>query len=184
MNWEWFPTFGCSTSNRRIPHEPVFFGKRPGKAFSSTDQVMETNGTGGYVVKHSGACLCGRVRFEVDGVFESFYLCHCERCRKDTGSAHAANLFSASARLRWLSGEGCIRTFDFNSTGHVRSFCTVCGSALPNVQMDGALLVVPAGSLDTDVPIQPQGHIYCSRKANWDTALEAVPRFEELPEEE
>ncbi len=33
----------------------------------------------------SGSCLCGSVRFDVDGDFEWFYLCHCRHCQKDTG---------------------------------------------------------------------------------------------------
>lgn len=51
-------------------------------------------------MKYSGSCLCGEVTFEIEGDFEDFYLCHCERCRKDTGSAHAANLFSSTAKLK------------------------------------------------------------------------------------
>ena len=47
--------------------------------------------------RHSGACLCGAVHFEIEGDFERFFLCHCEYCRKDTGSAHAANLFRPAA---------------------------------------------------------------------------------------
>ncbi|RPH66319.1 MAG: aldehyde-activating protein, partial [Hyphomicrobiales bacterium] len=49
--------------------------------------------------RHLGSCLCGDVRFEIAGDFEKFYLCHCSRCRKDTGSAHGANLFASAARL-------------------------------------------------------------------------------------
>jgi len=135
-------------------------------------------------MKHKGSCLCGKVEFEITGNFENFYLCHCERCRKDTGSAHGANLFSSTADLKWLKGEDEVKTFDFNSTGHIKSFCSHCGSALPNLQRNGTLLVVPAGSLDTDVPIKPQGHIYVSRKANWDRELEKVVHFDELPHEE
>jgi hypothetical protein len=41
---------------------------------------------------HAGSCLCGAIAFEIAGSFESFYLCHCEHCRKDSGSAFAANL--------------------------------------------------------------------------------------------
>lgn len=134
-------------------------------------------------MKYSGSCLCGEVTFEIEGDFENFYLCHCERCRKDTGSAHAANLFSTTAKLRWLSGKEKSKTFNFRSEGHIKSFCTNCGSALPNIQMNGKLLVVPAGSIDSDIDIQPQGHIYCASKANWDTELEKVPKFEELPNE-
>jgi hypothetical protein len=49
--------------------------------------------------------------------------------------------------------------------------------------MDGALLVVPAGSLDSDVPIRPDGHIFIANKVNWDSGLENVPMFERLPDE-
>ncbi len=135
------------------------------------------------MMKYLGSCLCGEVTFEIEGDFENFFLCHCKRCRKDTGSAHAANLFSSTAKLRWLSGQEKVKTFNFRSEGHIKSFCTNCGSALPNLQMDGKLLVVPAGSLDSDINIKPQGHIYYASKANWDTELEKVPKFEELPNE-
>jgi len=132
-------------------------------------------------MKYLGSCLCGEVTFEIEGNFDNFYLCHCERCRKDTGSAHAANLFSSTAKLRWLSGQEKAKTFNFRSEGHIKSFCTNCGSALPNIQMDGKLLVVPAGSIDSDIDIKPQGHIYCASKANWDSELEKVPKYEKLP---
>ncbi|HCX02986.1 MAG TPA: aldehyde-activating protein [Clostridiales bacterium] len=134
-------------------------------------------------MKYLGSCLCGEVTYEIEGDFENFYLCHCERCRKDTGSAHAANLFSSTAKLRWLSGQEKSKTFNFRSEGHIKSFCTNCGSALPNIQMNGKLLVVPAGSIDSYINIRPQGHIYYASKANWDTELEKVPKFEELPKE-
>lgn len=133
-------------------------------------------------MKYAGSCLCGNVVFEVEGDFDNFYLCHCERCRKDTGSAHAANLFSSSAKLRWLSGEDYLRVFDFS--GHIKCFCRNCGSALPNIQMDGKLLVVPAGSLDCDVPIIPDAHIFYSNRANWDNGLNDIRFFDRLMEED
>ena len=40
-----------------------------------------------------GSCLCGGVVYEIDPPFKIFQYCHCSRCRKFTGSAHAANLF-------------------------------------------------------------------------------------------
>jgi hypothetical protein len=131
--------------------------------------------------KHSGSCLCGAVRFEIAGDFERFYLCHCEYCRKDTGSAHAANLFSSTATLKWLSGEDQVKVFNLPSTRHRNSFCSTCGSALPDLQMDGALLKVPAGSLDTAVGIRPDAHIFFSSKANWDESLDKIGKVERLP---
>jgi len=132
-------------------------------------------------VKYSGSCLCGQVVFEITGKFEVFYLCHCQHCQKDTGSAHAANIFSESAKLTWLSGEDKVTNFDLPASRHVRSFCSQCGSALPNLQENGTLLVVPAGSLDGDVPISPRGHIFMASKANWDDHLENLPKFERSP---
>lgn len=130
---------------------------------------------------YSGSCLCGKVRFEIDGEFESFYLCHCEYCRKGTGSAHAANLFSSTATLRWIAGEDNVRQYQLPQTRHWKAFCTTCGSAAPMLQMNGKLLMVPAGSLNTDVRIKPTAHIFIASKANWETALDQVPTFAQLP---
>lgn len=128
---------------------------------------------------HSGSCLCGSVKFEIEGDFEQFFLCHCGHCRKDTGSAHAANLFSISATLKWISSQDNVTFFNLPSTRHSRNFCSVCGSALPCEQ--GSLLVVPAGSLDTDISIKPNAHIFVSSRASWDRDLETAPVFEKYP---
>ncbi len=131
--------------------------------------------------KTAGACLCGAVRFRISGAFESFFLCHCSRCRKDTGSAHAANLFSSTAKITWLSGTDSIATYRVPRTRHEKSFCKTCGSALPRVQADSALLVVPAGSLDDDIGIRPTAHICVASRAPWDAHLEDVPKLDGLP---
>jgi hypothetical protein len=131
--------------------------------------------------KHSGSCLCGEVRFEIEGEFERFYLCHCEYCRKDTGSAHAANLFSSTAALKWLSGADQVRQFDLPATRHSKCFCRNCGSALPIVHRNPESLVVPAGSLNSQVFIRPNAHIFGSSRAGWDDSLEKVPTVDGFP---
>ena len=130
---------------------------------------------------HFGSCLCGTVKFAVKGEFDSFYLCHCQHCQKDTGSAHAANLFSNSAKLVWQSGADAVTSFTLPGTRHNKSFCKLCGSALPSAQM-ADMLVVPAGCLDTEVTMLPTAHIFLSSKAAWDEELAQVPKFEELPD--
>lgn len=129
--------------------------------------------------KHQGSCLCGGVRFEIDGAFAHFFLCHCSRCRKGSGSAHGANLFATKAELTWLSGEDQVASFALAGTRHARSFCKTCGGALPSVQ--GPLLVVPAGSLDTSLAKRPDAHINVASRADWDWELEHVASFEALP---
>jgi hypothetical protein len=130
---------------------------------------------------YTGSCLCGQVRFEVQGAFERFFLCHCEYCRKDTGSAHAANLFTSTASLKWISGHEKVTEFNLPSTRHMKCFCSICGSALPYKHGDAALLVVPAGSLDDEVRIRPDAHIFVASRANWDQGLEGVPAFQRFP---
>jgi hypothetical protein len=130
-------------------------------------------------VKHGGSCLCGEVRFEIIGDFEAFFLCHCGRCRKGTGSAHAANLFSSAAKLDWLSGEAKVRTYRVPSTRHQRSFCVECGSSLPRLHESG--VVVPAGSLDSALEKRPDAHICLASRADWDRDLDDVPQLDGLP---
>ncbi|WP_278922062.1 GFA family protein [Pseudophaeobacter profundi] len=129
----------------------------------------------------TGQCLCGAVKFSISGAFESFFLCHCSRCRKDSGSAHSANLFSSTAKITWVSGEGNIKTFQIPGSRHVKSFCTECGSALPVSQASAGILVVPAGSLDSQIDIRPKAHICFSSRANWDNDLASIEKIGGLP---
>lgn len=122
--------------------------------------------------KYSGSCLCGAVKYEVSGEFENFFLCHCSRCRKGTGSAHAANLFINNATLTWLSGEDQIRAFRVPDARHTRAFCAQCGSAVP--QAGRQRVIVPAGTLDSELDATPTAHIFTSDKAGWDHDLEKV----------
>jgi len=130
--------------------------------------------------KHAGSCLCSAVAYEVEGDFERFYLCHCSRCRKNSGSAHSANLFATGASLKWLRGGDQVARFELPGTRHSRSFCSVCGSALPTLQENGALLVVPARSLDSEVMVRPDAHICAASRASWDKDMAAVPTLEGL----
>lgn len=131
--------------------------------------------------RHYGSCLCGAVRFEVEGSFERFFLCHCSFCRKDTGSAHAANLFSNAARLTWLAGENQVTTYTLPSTRHAKSFCATCGSALPRLHAGSTSLIVPAGSLESPVTIRPDAHIFVASRADWDRELDTAPMIDRLP---
>ncbi|CBL46543.1 Conserved hypothetical protein [gamma proteobacterium HdN1] len=129
--------------------------------------------------EHAGSCLCGEVRYTVSGSFDRFFLCHCSHCRKDTGSAHAANLFASSAKLSWRSGESLVKVFQLPGTRHARSFCMICGSALPF--SIGDMTVVPAGSLDTGISNIPDGNIFTGSRATWDHDLHEAKNYDSFP---
>ena len=126
-----------------------------------------------------GSCLCGAVSYRASGVFERFFLCHCSRCRKGTGSAHASNMFLGQATLTWLSGADLVRSYAVEGTRHTRSFCGQCGAPLP--QLTGDRLKLPAGSLDSRAERRPLAHIWVAARADWDDHLEDVPGFAERP---
>lgn len=128
---------------------------------------------------HLGSCLCGTARFGFEGPIDRFYLCHCLHCRKGSGSAHGANLFSSTGRLTWLSGQDSVRVYHLPGTRHTKAFCTLCGSALPHAT--GGMVVVPAGSLDTALTHRPDAHLFFAGKAEWDHDLGDLPAFDALP---
>jgi hypothetical protein len=130
-------------------------------------------------MQHLGSCLCGAVSFKVEGAFDRFFLCHCTRCRKGTGSAHGANLFSSTAKLEWLAGEDKLKTFNFPQTRHVRCFCSVCGSAMPYVASE--FVMVPAGCLDTHLESTPDAHVFAASRAAWDQDLGGIRSFDAFP---
>ncbi|MFC3151027.1 GFA family protein [Litoribrevibacter euphylliae] len=131
---------------------------------------------------HKGSCLCGSVAFELSGEFDSFFLCHCQHCQKDTGSAHAANLFSTSGTLTWRKGRDLVKTFQLPETQHSKSFCQNCGSAVPTHAENLGFVVVPAGSLDTPIDKTPNAKIFMKSQAEWTKSMDNVPGFETLPE--
>ncbi len=131
--------------------------------------------------KVTGSCLCQKVRFEVEGSFDAFFLCHCTYCQKDTGSAHAANLFAKGAKLSWLSGESYTKTFTVPGTRHSKCFCTECGAALPRSEIGEGMIVLPAGSIDEGALKQPDAHIMMDSKASWDDSLDEVVKLDGLP---
>ena len=129
--------------------------------------------------EHVGACLCGAVSFTVAGTLERFYLCHCAYCKKDSGSAHTANIFSSSASLIWLSGQSKLTTYTLPGTRHTKAFCSICGSAMPYVL--GSMLVIPAGALSGHVDIKPDAHIFVASNADWEEGLSTIPAFDGFP---
>lgn len=129
----------------------------------------------------SGGCLCGAVRFEVTGQLSGFFLCHCKRCRKGSGTAHAANAFFTDATLDWLNGEGFVQTFQLPETRHRRSFCAKCGSPVPDYDRDGNFVLVPAGSIDGDFKQRPTAHIHYDDRADWEDNLQSIKKLGGAP---
>lgn len=129
-----------------------------------------------------GSCLCGAARYEATGEPRRFLHCHCSRCRKATGTGHASNLFLQPGTLRWLDGEEHIRSFKPpEAQRFTNNFCAVCGSRLPRQATGSDVVMIPAGSLDEEPPIQPQARIFAGSRAAWSCAGDGLPVHAEYP---
>ena len=130
-----------------------------------------------------GSCVCGTVSYEVSEPFRDFYLCHCHRCQKTTGSAHATNLFSELSSITWLSGTDSIKNFDLPEAEFFNhSFCSNCGSPVPRRARSGEFLIIPAGSLDAAPEKMPERIIFWDSRAEWYDEGCSSKKFSEYPD--
>ncbi len=132
--------------------------------------------------KIKGSCLCGEVSYQFSGEPLVFQYCHCSRCQKITGSAHASNLFVKPENFSWQKGESYLKRFDLTSAKYFStSFCEKCGASMPWLSRSGKAVIVPAGSLDNDPKIKPKQNIYYGNKAKWYLCVDDLPKFDGSP---
>ena len=74
-----------------------------------------------------------------------------------------------------------VKTYQHPHSQHVKSFCQQCGSALPTLIESIDSVLVPAGSLDSPVPIRPTAQIFVESSVGWLETLDDVPSYATLP---
>ena len=74
-----------------------------------------------------GSCLCGEVRFEIDGPLMRSSHCHCRQCQKAHGAPFRTRARVAAADFRFLAGEQLVSFYE-STPGTHRGFCKVCGA--------------------------------------------------------
>ena len=131
----------------------------------------------------SGSCLCGSVAYEIKGEVWRFYHCHCERCRKASGTGHATNLIIRNpVAVSWTAGESLLVHYKLPEARFFSThFCKVCGSPMPRVPPDNSYAVIPAGSLDHDPGLRPEARIFGGSRAVWSCDAADIPTFDEYP---
>jgi len=145
----------------------------------TTDSSLPPN----HATPLTGRCLCGQVQYRVQPPLHAFHLCHCSRCQRSTGSAHAANLFADPDAIEWLVGADLCQRFDLPEARlFSRAFCRTCGSPVPYVARSGKFLILPSGGLDGPLPIAPQDHIFWDDRAAWYDEAQHCAHFTTYPE--
>jgi hypothetical protein len=127
-----------------------------------------------------GRCLCGTLRYAIDGPLTSMMNCHCSMCRKQHGAAFATYVVAPVAALRWIAGEDEVVRYQSSAQGS-RGFCRRCGSVAPSTAPAMGVAFVPAGNLLGDPGLRPQGHMFVGSKAPWHTIADHLPQHEVYP---
>jgi hypothetical protein len=128
----------------------------------------------------SGSCLCGSVAYEIHGELLQFNHCHCERCRKATGTGHATNIIMKPTSVNWTTGENLLLSYKVPEARRFTTvFCRECGSPLPRVAADNSIAVIPAGTLDEDPGIRPERRIFQDSRTDWSCPADDLPAFDQ-----
>ncbi len=130
----------------------------------------------------TGSCLCGKVSYQFSNDAMVFQYCHCSRCKKITGSAHASNMFVKPENFKWVHGDEFLRRYELPTAKYFStSFCVNCGSSMPWLSRSGKAVIVPAGSLDDDPQIKPNQNIYYHDKASWYVSVDDLKKYDQSP---
>ncbi len=124
--------------------------------------------------KLSGHCYCGAVKFEASG--EPIWVghCHCESCRRASGSVMTS---FATYLLDKVVFTGAMPTRFPTDDGVVRSFCGQCGSPVAYESTEKENQIdLHLGLFDDLEQITPQNHTFFDEKASWLKADEHLPK--------
>jgi hypothetical protein len=127
-----------------------------------------------------GSCLCGEIEFEVNLNRLKIYQCHCEQCRKQSGTASSCGSVVESNKFSWVSGQSNISKW-IKDSGFTSHFCSSCGSPVPNEFRGMPYCWIPVGLMETD-EIEIVANLYVCEAAKWGSVSKDVNPFETKPE--
>jgi len=122
----------------------------------------------------TGRCLCGAVRYRCAAPVIPPFLCHCESCRRASGSHVVAWATVARDTFR-ISGP--VRSFA-SSPPVLRQFCAQCGTPLTywNDASPGTIDIAIA-TLDRPEAMEPADHIWMQDAVSSDRPVDGRPQY-------
>ena len=124
-----------------------------------------------------GGCLCGAVRYRIEGPPLYSVICHCRSCRRAGSAAAVAWLTFERDRFRLIAGQP--HSFR-SSAGTVRTHCGTCGSPLTFTSARRPEQVdVTTCSLDDPERFPPTREVWLADRLRWGPSDPALEHFAE-----
>lgn len=136
----------------------------------------------------TGSCLCGSITVKVTqkDLFTkpNGHICHCENCRKGSGSTGLYLLILPVKNVEVSDAQHCLKTYidDNNTTsggGVPRSFCSNCGSGIggfPPKDSDFKYALLVTGIFPR-IP-QPEFELFTAHQHPWEKSIEGAKQYQ------
>lgn len=124
-----------------------------------------------------GGCLCGALRYRIDGKRVDAGWCHCRICQKAAGAPVVPWGTWPAEAFRWTRGQPAVYR---SSSRGLRAFCPTCGTPLVfRHAEDHPTLDVTLASLDDPAAVRPEYHTWTASQVTWVTLQDGLPRHED-----
>ncbi len=133
--------------------------------------------------KNTGRCLCGKVAFVADGQPIVVAQCHCEECRRLSGTGHTVGAMFASDAVV-VSGKLSEFSYASGKDSEVtKAFCANCGSPIygKNTRLPDHLTLT-LGTMDEASGLEVEVVIFERDKPHWDQLGPDVVSFATQPD--
>ena len=125
--------------------------------------------------KLTGGCMCGAIRYQVDGRPDRVLHCHCQSCRQHTGAAAATLAVFAPEQVRF---SGSARKLFNSAPGVGRAFCPDCGSSLSweTTLGEEGICALHISTFDDPEQLPANGHSFYMERISWFDIADELPR--------
>lgn len=125
--------------------------------------------------KYEGGCLCGKIRYVLDGKPVWIGYCHCKSCRRATGAAAVTHVGANLSDVAFV--KGCVKIYE-SMPGVRRGFCCDCGTPLTyDSERYESYMQMYIGTFDEPERLTPLAHVNCSERISWFNTEDQLPRF-------
>jgi len=130
----------------------------------------------------TGGCLCGNVTYSLLNEPARMAQCHCDHCRRSTGTGHMSLAFFNKDDVSIEGPTNSYTTTADNGAKLTRHFCPECGSRLFGTNTSApAIISIAVGCVDDSSWFKPQAIVYNKKRPDWDYMDQSINTFEEMP---
>jgi len=122
----------------------------------------------------TGGCLCGGVKFEIDGPLRGVVNCHCTMCQKLNGG-FGGHTRAKTTDVKFISDES-LKWYNSSPIAK-RGFCSTCGASLFWNPAGEDTTSILAGVLDLPTNLMTAGHIFVEEKPDYYEITDNLPQF-------